>query len=70
MHGYNVGKLDGIIGKNTTNQLIKALKENESRIRWPSQALMECKFLKVAINKNIELKERVIGISRNNLESK
>ena len=26
--GYNVGKIDGIIGKNTRKQLIKALGEN------------------------------------------
>ena len=27
--GYKVGKVDGIIGKNTKKQLIKALKEND-----------------------------------------
>ena len=66
--GYNVGKLDGIIGKNTTNQMIKALKENCHKfdVQVDTNEIQILK--KIAINKNIELKERLIGISRDNLK--
>ena len=66
--GYNVGKLDGIIGKNTTNQLIKALKENGHEFDGQVDTNEMQILKKIAINKNIELKERLIGISRNNLK--
>ena len=66
--GYNVGKLDGIIGKNTTKQLIKALKENGHKFDGQADTNEIQILKKIAINKNIELKERLIGISRNNLK--
>ena len=66
--GYNVGKLDGIIGKNTTKQLIKALKENGHKFDGQADTNEIQILKKIAINKNIELKERLIGISRDNLK--
>ena len=65
--GYNVGKLDGIIGKNTTKQLIKALKENGHKFDGQADTNEMQILKKIAINKNIELKERLIGISPENL---
>ena len=60
--------MDGIIGKNTTKQLIKALKENGHKFDGQADTNEMQILKKIAINKNIELKERLIGISRNNLK--
>ena len=52
----------------TTNQMIKALKENGHKFAGQVDTNEMQILKKIAINKNIELKERLIGISRNNLK--
>ena len=66
--GYNVGKTDGIIGKNTRKQLIKALVENGYKFDGQANSNEVQILKKIAKNKNIELNERLIGISRYNLK--
>ena len=66
--GYDVGKTDGIIGKNTRKQLIKALVENGYKFDGQANNNEVQILKKIAKNKNIELNERLIGISGDNLK--
>ena len=60
--GYNVGKLDGIIGKNTTKQLIKALKENGHKFDGQADTNEIQVLKKIEINKKIPDKWGLPGI--------
>ena len=61
--GYNVGKMDGIIGKNTKKQLIKALVENGYKFDGQVNSNEVQILKKIANTKNIDLNNRLIGIS-------
>ena len=66
--GYDVGTIDGIVGKNTKAQIKKALTDNG----FAFDGIVddeEIKILKViAKKKRIELPGRMIGVTRKNLE--
>ena len=66
--GYDVGTIDGIVGKNTKAQLKKALTDSG----FAFDGIVddeEIKILKViAQKKRIELPGRMIGVTRKNLE--
>ena len=66
--GYDVGAIDGIVGKNTKAQLNKALADNG----YAFDSVVdeeEIKILKViAKKKRVKLPERMIGVTRKNLE--
>ena len=59
--GYNVGKLDGIIGKNTTNQLIKALKKNGHKFDGQADTNEMQILKKIAITNKVIDKIKVHG---------
>lgn len=66
--GYNVGAIDGIVGKNTKIQLDNALTENGYTFDGTVDN-EEIKILKViAKRKRVKLPERMIGVTRQNLE--
>ena len=52
--GYNVGKMDGIIGKNTKKQLIKALVENGYKFDGQVNSNEVQILKKIANTKNID----------------
>lgn len=66
--GYDVGVVDGIVGKNTKAQLNKALTDSG----FAFDGIVddeEIKILKIiAKKKRIKLPERMIGVTRENLE--
>ena len=66
--GYNVGKTDGIIGKNTRKQLIKALVENGYKFDGQANSNEVQILKKIANTKNIDLNNRLIGISGDKLK--
>ena len=61
--GYNVGKLDGIIGKNTTKQLIKALEENGYKFDGKSDCNEDQIIIEIANAKNINLNDRLVSLT-------
>ena len=65
--GYTVGKVDGIIGKNTKKQLINALEEHGFVYDGLADGNEIIILKQIAKAKNISLNERLIGISRENL---
>ena len=66
--GYDVGAIDGIVGKNTKAQLINALTDNGYAFDGAVDD-EEIKILKViAKKKRVKLPERMIGVTRKNLE--
>ena len=66
--GYDVGAIDGIVGKNTKAQLNKALADNGYAFDGVVDE-EEIKILKViAKKKRVKLPERMIGVTRKNLE--
>lgn len=66
--GYDVGAVDGIVGKNTKAQLNNAFSENGYTFDG-SVDDDEIKILKsIAQKKRIKLPERVFGVTRKNLE--
>ena len=66
--GYDVGAIDGIVGKNTKAQLNNALTENGYAFDGAVDD-EEIKILKaIAKKKRIKLPERMIGVTRKNLE--
>ena len=66
--GYDVGAIDGIVGKNTKAQLNNALTDNGYAFDGAVDD-EEIKILKViAKKKRVKLPERMIGVTRKNLE--
>jgi len=66
--GFDVGAIDGIVGKNTTAQLNNALTDNGYAFDGAVDD-EEIKILKViAKKKHVKLPERMIGVTRKNLE--
>ena len=64
---YNVGQIDVIIGKNSRKQLISALKEHGLEFDGVADSNEQQIFRKVTVDKNIDLIERRLGISYENL---
>ena len=65
--GYNVGQIDGIIGKNSRKQLITVLKEHGLEFDGVADSNELQILRKIATDKNIDLTERRLGISYDNL---
>ena len=65
--GYNVGQIDGIIGKNSRKQLITVLKEHGLEFDGVADSNELQNLRKIARDKNIDLTERRLGISYENL---
>ena len=65
--GYNVGQIDGIIGKNSRKQLITVLKEHGLEFDGVADSNELQILRKIATDKNIDLTERHLGISYENL---
>ena len=65
--GYNVGQIDGIIGKNSRKQLITVLKEHGLEFDGVADSNELQILRKIATDKNIDLTDRLLGISYENL---
>ena len=65
--GYHVGQIDGIIGKNSRKQLISALKQHGLEFDGVADSNELQILKKIAADKNIDLIERHLGISYENL---
>ena len=65
--GYKVGKADGIVGKNTKKNLINALEENGYVYDGLADSNELIILKQIAKAKDIDLNERFIGLSHENL---
>ena len=61
--GYDVGQIDGIIGKNSRKQLISVLKEHGLEFDSVADSNELQILRKIATDKNIDLTERSLGIN-------